>query len=164
MPTVSRLRWICYRNLRQRLTHCRSDQGRAVTWTGGRRGRERAGAVGKGTAREDGRDRRGRATDKDERGGQGQARRWMGGGENGRRGQGRAAAAQEPPPAQASVRAADEGSRPTAAIAGAPPTRVQQRPSPAHYQRGGNRGGNRGSVFGCRDCRCGIGFRKGRLR
>ena len=52
------------------------------------------------------------------------------------------------PPAQASVRAADEGSRPTAAVAGAPPTRQKS-------------GGNRGSVFGCRDCRCGIGFRKG---
>ena len=79
-PTVSRLALFFilsqfYRNLRQRLTYCRSDQGPAVTKTGGRRGRERAGAAGKGTAREDGRDGQGRAASKNGCGGQGRARR-----------------------------------------------------------------------------------------
>ena len=130
---------------------------------GGRRGRagKRRGAANQAAAHKDGRGgqcrgaqgraRRTRAGGRGVKGqgyeggrGRGQADGdWMGGGENGRRGKGRAAAAQEPPPAQASVRAADEGSPPTAAIAGAPPTRVRERPSPAHYQRGGNRGGNR---------------------
>ena len=79
-PTVSRLALFFslsqfYRNLRQRLTYCRSDQGPAVTKTGGRRGRERAGAAGKGTAREDGRDGQGRAASKNGRDGQGRVRR-----------------------------------------------------------------------------------------
>ena len=147
-PTVSRLALFFslsqfYRNLRQRLTNCRSDQGPAVTKTGGRRGRERAGAAGKGTAREDGRDGQGRAASKNGRDGQGRVRRTRAsaaskdkatraaGGEDRRMGTGWVVARtggkekdgqprrKSPPPAQASVRAADKGSRPTAAVAGA---------------------------------------------
>ena len=83
---------------------CRGAQGRARWTRAGGRGVEAQGYKGgRGRGQADG--------------------DWMGGGKNGRRGKGRAAAAQEPPPAQASVRAADKGSRPTVAVAGAPPTR-----------------------------------------